>query len=72
MLIIYRFLDNRLHASCSDDMKIKLWDLRQLKSEVRTFNGHTSWVKNVEFASNKGWLMSSAFDHNVFAWDINE
>ncbi len=61
-----------MHASCSDDQTVKLWDLRQMKSEIRVFTGHSSWVKSVEFARDRTALITAAFDHNVYSWDINE
>ncbi|KAM8965499.1 DDB1- and CUL4-associated factor 10-like [Sarcophilus harrisii] len=66
-----RFLDNRLFATCSDDCTVALWDLRKLNSKVCTLQGHSSWVKNVEYDVNKRLLVSSGFDGNVIIWDTN-
>ncbi|XP_068781449.1 DDB1- and CUL4-associated factor 10 isoform X3 [Struthio camelus] len=67
----FRFLDNRLFATCSDDTTIALWDLRKLNTKVCTLHGHTSWVKNIEFDTNTRLLVTSGFDGNVIIWDTN-
>ncbi|CAL1534089.1 unnamed protein product [Lymnaea stagnalis] len=66
-----RFLDNRTFATCSDDNTVRLWDARYLAQEIRILKGHTSWVKNIEYSSSEGKLITSGFDGNIFAWDIN-
>ena len=68
---VYRFLDNRMFATCSDDSSVRLWDARYLKRHVRSLHGHANWVKNVEYAQEKQQLITSGFDGNVFAWHIN-
>ncbi|KAL1138049.1 hypothetical protein AAG570_009744 [Ranatra chinensis] len=66
-----RFLDSRVFATCSDDSTVALWDARNLKSRIRTLNGHSNWVKNIEFAHSDGLLVTSGFDGAIFTWDIN-
>uniref|UniRef100_A0A1B6DY69 Uncharacterized protein n=1 Tax=Clastoptera arizonana TaxID=38151 RepID=A0A1B6DY69_9HEMI len=66
-----KFLDDRVFATCSDDKSVVLWDARNLSSRVRTFIGHTNWVKNIEYFESKKLLVTSAFDGCVFAWDVN-
>ncbi|KAL8560907.1 hypothetical protein ACOMHN_035847 [Nucella lapillus] len=66
-----RFLDTRSFVTCSDDTTVVLWDLRFLKNKVRVFAGHTSWVKNIEYASSQGSLITSGFDGTVYSWNIN-
>ncbi|KAM8966176.1 DDB1- and CUL4-associated factor 10-like [Sarcophilus harrisii] len=66
-----KFLDNRLFATCSDDFTVALWDLRKLNSKVCTLQGHSSWVKNIEYDVNKRLLVTSGFDGNVIIWDTN-
>ncbi|XP_052360527.1 DDB1- and CUL4-associated factor 10-like, partial [Oncorhynchus keta] len=68
---LYRFLDNRLFATCSDDTTIALWDLRKLNSKVCSLHGHASWVKNIEYDTNTRLLVTSGFDGNVITWDTN-
>lgn len=69
--LFFRFLDNRLFATCSDDQTVALWDLRFLKSKIRSLHGHSDWVKNVEYSQKDGLLVTSGFDGSIFAWDIN-
>ena len=66
-----RFLDTRVFATCSDDTTVALWDARYLKQKIRTFHGHSNWVKNIEYASGLGLLVTSGFDGSIFTWDIN-
>lgn len=66
-----RFLDSRMFATCSDDTTVALWDIRYLKHKIRTLKGHSNWVKNIEFASNVGLLVTSGFDGSIYTWDIN-
>ncbi|KAF2358845.1 WD40 repeat [Trinorchestia longiramus] len=66
-----KFLDSRLFASCSDDHTVALWDVRQLRNRVHTLRGHTKWVKNIEYHTADQRLITSGFDGNVIAWDIN-
>ncbi|UYV61171.1 DCAF10 [Cordylochernes scorpioides] len=67
-----RFLDTRLLATCSDDTTVALWDVRFLKNKVRTLVGHSNWVKNIEYASEAGLLVTSGFDGSIYTWDINK
>jgi len=66
-----KYLDSRLLATCSDDATVRLWDMRSMKKEVRTLVGHSSWVKNMDYSPLTGRLLTSGFDGNIFAWDIN-
>lgn len=69
---IYRFLDSRTFATCSDDMTVALWDARNLERKVRTLRGHTNWVKNIEYSRHSNCLVSSGLDGLVLRWDINK
>ncbi|XP_038071013.1 DDB1- and CUL4-associated factor 10-like [Patiria miniata] len=66
-----RFLDSRTFASGSDDSTIALWDIRNLKQKIRCLQGHTNWVKSIEYCRQTRRLVTSAFDGNVVTWDIN-
>lgn len=66
-----RFLDCRMFATCSDDTTIALWDVRYLKHKIRSLKGHSNWVKNIEFDSSAGLLVTSGFDGSIYTWDIN-
>ncbi|GFN83512.1 Ddb1- and cul4-associated factor 10 homolog [Plakobranchus ocellatus] len=70
-LIQRSFLDNRIFVTCSDDTTVRLWDARNLSHELKILRGHSSWVKNIEYCSSAGKLITSGFDGNIFAWDIN-
>lgn len=69
--MFYRFLDDRMFASCSDDCSVVLWDVRNLKTRVRTLLGHSNWVKNIEYSKKDNLIVTSGFDGSIFTWDIN-
>lgn len=69
--ICCRFLDDRLFATCSDDTTVALWDARYLKHNVQMFRGHSNWVKNIEYDSRQGILLTSGFDGSIYTWNIN-
>ncbi|KAI1297397.1 DDB1- and CUL4-associated factor 10 -like protein [Halotydeus destructor] len=66
-----KFLDDRLFASCSDDFTVGLWDIRNTRTKLKSLQGHSYWVKNIEYDSSKGLLLSSSYDGCVNMWDIN-
>ncbi|XP_012261961.2 DDB1- and CUL4-associated factor 10 [Athalia rosae] len=66
-----RFLDQRMFATCSDDSTVALWDARNLKQRIRTLQGHSNWVKNIEYSPSDGLLLTSGFDGSIYTWDIN-
>ena len=61
--------DGRLLASASDDGTVKLWsvDRRRL---LRTFEGHTDWVRDVLFIDNDQ-LVSCADDGTARVWSAS-
>ena len=67
----FRFLDQRMFATCSDDSTVALWDARNLKQRIRTLRGHSNWVKNIEYSPKDKLLLTSGFDGIIFTWDIN-
>ncbi|KAG5671605.1 hypothetical protein PVAND_001798 [Polypedilum vanderplanki] len=66
-----KFLDERLFATCSDDSTVALYDMRNLKSKIRTLRGHSNWVKNIEYSKRDCLLVTSGFDGSIFTWDLN-
>jgi len=66
-----RFLDTRTFASCSDDTTVALWDVRNLKSRIRTLKGHSNWVKNIEYSRKDNVLVTSGFDGAIYTWEFN-
>ncbi|KYN05383.1 DDB1- and CUL4-associated factor 10 like protein [Cyphomyrmex costatus] len=66
-----RFLDQRMFATCSDDSTVALWDARNLKQRIRILQGHSNWVKNIEYSPSDSLLLTSGFDGSIYTWDIN-
>lgn len=60
-----------MFATCSDDHTVALWDTRNLKAKIRVLNGHSNWVKNVEYSREDKLLVTSGFDGTIYTWDIN-
>lgn len=60
-----------MFASCSDDHTVALWDVRNLKRRIRLLQGHSNWVKNIEYSAGDGILVTSGFDGKILGWDIN-
>lgn len=60
-----------MFATCSDDSTVALWDARNLKNRIRTLQGHSNWVKNIEYSPKDNLLLTSGFDGSIYTWDIN-
>lgn len=60
-----------LLASCSSDLKIKLWDPANDYNNIRTLPGHDHSVSAVRFIPSSGNLLVSASrDKTIKIWDI--
>lgn len=66
------FLDDRMFTTCSDDTTIAIWDLRNMSHEVHRLCGHSGWVKNVEIHRESQKIISSGFDENIIAWNLDK
>jgi histone-binding protein RBBP4 len=54
------------------EKNLKLWDLRNLKSELHTLEGHTDEIFTVQWSPfNETILGSSGSDRRVMIWDIS-
>ncbi|KTW29763.1 hypothetical protein T552_00970 [Pneumocystis carinii B80] len=61
--------DSQSIVTCSDDGKIKLWDIRSGFCLV-TFAEHKSTVTGLDFSKFGNVLFSSSLDGSVRAWDL--
>ncbi|CAG0916760.1 unnamed protein product [Notodromas monacha] len=66
-----RFLDSRMFVTGGDDQKINVWDIRNMSDKVHCLHGHDAWVKSLAYIKESRTLLSSAFDGNIFAWEMN-
>mmetsp|Transcript_11273 Transcript_11273/g.25277 ORF Transcript_11273/g.25277 Transcript_11273/m.25277 type:complete len:525 (+) Transcript_11273:199-1773(+) len=70
--IAFNPVNEFLLATGSADKTVKLWDMRNLKSPMQTFEGHTDQVYNVEWAPhNESILASCSADRRVGIWDLS-
>lgn len=59
--------------TCSDDVKIKLWDWEQGWQNVRVFEGHNHYIMQVVFSPKDPNIFASAsLDKSVKVWNINK
>lgn len=64
------FINDFLFATCSDDMTIRLWDMRNFGPSLQTLTGHSNWIKNIEYDRNSNKLFSVAFFDGVREWEM--
>jgi WD40 repeat protein len=57
-------------ASCSDDSKIKIWDLRKGKA-LFTLYSHTGAVNSVDFSFAGDYFSTGGDDKNLLVWKSN-
>ncbi len=61
--------DGKTLASASDDMTIKLWDVRSGR-ELRTLKGHVGNIASLAFSPNGRMLASGDVTGEVKLWDV--
>lgn len=58
-----------LMLSCSQDSRVKLWDVMTNRKCVRTYIGHTEAVKDISFSYNGRNFISVGYDKIIRYWD---
>ncbi|KAF8213541.1 pre-mRNA splicing factor [Mycena galopus ATCC 62051] len=58
-----------LLLSGSMDTKIKLWDVYTHGNCLRTFHGHTKYVKDLSFSNDGRQFLSCGYDRQMKLWD---
>ena len=61
--------DGFILASGSEDMTIKLWDVKTGKLFM-TLKGHRDDINSVEFSPDGKFLVSSSCDQTIRIWDL--
>ncbi|WZH44187.1 wd-repeat protein [Fusarium acuminatum] len=62
--------DNRCLATGSDDMMIRIWDIREHSFKI--LQGHTRPITSVAFSVDSLHLASSSYDNKVKIWDLEQ
>ena len=61
-----------LFVTGGSDSAVVLWDMRNLKQKIHTFNGHQNGVYQVSWSPfNEAILMSGSSDRRVHVWDLS-
>lgn len=66
------FIDETTFVTCSDDKTIRVWDLRNLSSCMCILEGHTNWIKNIEYDKISNKVFSVAFQDGVREWSLDK
>jgi histone-binding protein RBBP4 len=65
--------NENIFAICGNDYDVKLWDLRNLKTELHVLKGHTNEIFSVAWNPNlETILASTGTDRRVNVWDISK
>jgi len=59
-------------VSCGWDKLVKVWDLSQCSSPLRTLAGHTSYLNTVTVSPDGSLCASGGKDGTAMLWDLNE
>ncbi|MGA8027723.1 MAG: hypothetical protein WB992_11300, partial [Bryobacteraceae bacterium] len=61
--------DGKRAVSASWDSMLKVWDLENGR-ELRTLEGHSSWVNSVAVTADGKRAVSASDDHTLKVWDL--
>jgi len=62
----------RYLATASADKTIKLFDVENGFSHLKTLKGHHRWVWDIAFSAGSAYLVSASSDKTAKLWDINK
>ena len=60
----------KLLCSCSADMSIRLWDIQETYSCIKTLQGHDHNVSSVAFTPSGDHVVSSSRDRTIKIWEV--
>ncbi|KAL6454096.1 WDR5 WD repeat-containing protein 5 [Candida maltosa Xu316] len=67
--IVYSPINSNILASCSDDLTIRLWNIKANKC-IKIFKKHTYHITTLKFIQKGNILISGSSDETITIWDI--
>ncbi len=64
------FVGDRNFVTAATDNSIKLWDVRNTQTSINTLNGHTNFVRSLDYDESSCKLISSSYDFNIRYWHV--
>ena len=61
----------KLLVSCSADMSIRIWDIQETYSCIKTLQGHDHNVSSVAFTPSGDHVVSSSRDKTIKIWEVS-
>lgn len=67
--IVYSPINSNILASCSDDLTVRLWNIKTNKC-IKIFKKHTYHITTLKFVQKGNILISGSSDETITIWDI--
>ncbi len=61
--------ESKLIAAVGDDKIVRVWDIEDVGTPVRSLGGHTHGITSVDWSPDGQYLISGSYDQTVRFWD---